>query len=178
VKKGYELRYLVLAGLFIALEIVTVRILPLTYFMPTVPPNLVRVSLQPLWYASAGWLLGPGWGLGVAMAGDVLGAMINPTGNAVLNPGFTLIAALNGLVFGFLLYKRGPSVWRALITVGLSQVVITMPLTAYFGTQAGWYADFWIALWASLPWRVALVLPYALLVFGTQKALKKTVKKL
>jgi len=172
-KKGYELRYLILAALIAALEIVTVRILPLTYFMPTVPPNLMRVSLQPLWYALAGWLLGPGWALGAAMVGDVAGTMINATGNAVFYPGFTLIAAFNGLVFGFLLFRRAPSFLRAVIAVSASQMAVTWPLTAYFGTQAGWYPDFWLALWAALPWRAAIIAPFALLIYYAQKALHK-----
>jgi ECF transporter S component (folate family) len=172
-KKGIELRFLVLAALIASLEVVTVRILPLTYFMPTVPPFLVRVSLQPLWYALAGWLLGPGWAMGAAMVGDVAGTMINATGNAVFYPGFTLIAALNGLLFGFILFRQKYTMLRSLITVGLHQLLITLPLTAYFGTQAGWYADFWIAFWAALPWRAAIIAPYALLIYGTQKALHK-----
>jgi ECF transporter S component (folate family) len=173
VKKSNELRNLVVAALIVALEVVTVRLLPLSYYLP--PGNFtVRVSLQTVWYALAGWILGPGWAMGAAMTGDVLGTMLNATGNGVFFPGYTVTAAMTGLCFGFFLYTRKPTLLRTLLSVTTHSLVVSLPLTAYWGSVTGLYNGFWVPFWAALPWRAALVLPYTLAVYALQKALGKT----
>ncbi|MDR1692633.1 MAG: folate family ECF transporter S component [Oscillospiraceae bacterium] len=172
-KKSNELRNLVVAALIVALEVVTVRLLPLSYYLP--PGNFtVRVSLQTVWYALAGWILGPGWAMGAAMTGDVLGTMLNATGNGVFFPGYTVTAAMTGLCFGFFLYTRKPTLLRTLLSVTTHSLVVSLPLTAYWGSVTGLYNGFWVPFWAALPWRAALVLPYTLAVYALQKALGKT----
>lgn len=177
-KKSNELRSLIIAALIVALEVVTVRLLPLSYYLP--PLTLyVRVSLQVVWYALAGWILGPGWAAGAAMTGDVLGSMINATGTGVLFPGYTVTAALSGLCYGFFLYRQKPTLLRTLLAVATHSLLITLPLSAYWGSVTGTEpVAFWVSFWAALPWRAALVLPYTLAVYGIQRAMNKTVAKL
>lgn len=177
-KKGNDLRYLILAALIAALEIITVRLLPFTTFY--LPPGtyIVRVSLQTIWYVLAGWIVGPGWAMGAAMTSDVIGAMINATGSGVFFPGYTITAALSGLAFGFILYKSTPTLWRTLLAVSVHTLLISLPLSAYWGSVTGIYPDFWTPFWAALPWRAMMILPYTLISFALQKALQKTVGKL
>ncbi len=176
-KKSNELRSLIIAALIVALEIVTVRLLPLSYYLP--PGNFtVRVSLQTIWYALAGWVIGPGLAAGAAMTGDILGTMIHATGNGIFFPGYTVTAALSGLCFGFFLYRQKPTLLRILLAVATHSLLISLPLTAYWGSVTGLYPDFWTPFWAALPWRAAVVLPYTLVSYGLQRALHKTVAKL
>ena len=177
-KKGNEVRSLILAGLFAAAEVATVRLIPwLVYYLPSPAVPIVRVSLQFLWYGLAGWLLGPGWAMGGAMTADLIGSMINPTGSGSFFPGFTLTAAVSGLLFGFILHKRKPALWRCLLTLSLYQLAVALPLTAFWSPYIGGPA-FWPSLWTALPWRAVLIFPYALVLFGTQKALEKPLVRL
>ena len=176
-KRGFELRALILTSLIAGAEVATTRLLPwLVYYLPSPATPIVRVSLQFLWYGMAGWLLGPGWAMGGAMAGDLIGAMLNPTGSGTFFPGFTLTAAASGLLFGFMLHKRKPAWWLALVTVGLYQLAVALPLTALWSSHIGG-PEFMPAVWTALPWRAMLILPYTLVLYAVQKALERPLAK-
>ena len=162
-----------LAGLFIALDVACTRMLPVYYLPPGL--FLVRVGLQFLIFALAGWMVGPGWAMGLAMASDLLGVMINPTGTGQIFPGFTLTAGLSALAYGLLLYRKGPKLWRALAASAAHMLAIALPLTSLWNQTLGYYPTFWASFWLALPWRAALVLPHALLIFAAQKALDRPV---
>ncbi|MDR1669177.1 MAG: folate family ECF transporter S component [Oscillospiraceae bacterium] len=177
-KKNNELRNLIIAALIVALEVVTVRLLPLSTYLP--PGTFyVRFSLQTVWYALAGWILGPGWAMGAAMTADLLGATLNPTGNGVIFLGYTVTAALSGLCFGFFLHRCKPSLLRVVLAVAAQSLLIALPLSAYWGSVVGTApVAFWLSFWPALPWRAAVVLPYTLVIYGLQRALQKTVNTL
>ena len=158
-------------ALFVALDIVSTRLLP-TYFLPP-GTFLVRVSPQFLIFSIAGWSLGPIWAMGTAIASDLIGVFLNPTGTGQFFLGYTLTAGLSGLVYGLLLYKRPPALWRSLLAAAAHMLLISLPLTSLWGMTLGFYPDFWSSFWLALPWRAALVLPYTLLIFTVQKALEK-----
>lgn len=168
-----ELKSMIMAALFAALDIVTTMML-FSGGWAFLPPGsfTVRVSLQFLWYGLAGWLLGPGWALGSAVTGDLIRGMMNPGGSGVFFPGYTLTAAVSGIMFGFLLYKRTPRLWRALLATGLYCLLISLPLSALWSQMTGG-AAFWPALWTALPWRAALFAPYGFVLIGVQKTLEK-----
>jgi ECF transporter S component (folate family) len=170
-KKRFELRYLVLAALFAALDIVCTRLLP-PYFLPP-GTFLVRVGLQFLVFALAGWTIGPAWAMGAAMSSDVVGVLINPTGTGQFFPGYTLTAGLSGLMYGFILYKRRPSLWRTGSAAAVHMLIIALPLTSLWMSMQGFYPDFWQSLLLAAPWRAGLVIPHTLLIFALQKALEK-----
>jgi ECF transporter S component (folate family) len=174
--KNFELRNLILAGLFSGIAIICARILPV-YFLPP-GTFLVRLDLQFLVFALAGWIIGPGWAMGAAMTADVIGVLINPTGTGQFFPGYTLTAGLSGLLYGLILHKRSPSYLRAVIAAAGHMLLIALPLTSLWFSMQGFYEDFKLPFWAALPWRAALALPYSLLIYGTQKALDKAVNKL
>ncbi|MCL1807941.1 MAG: folate family ECF transporter S component [Oscillospiraceae bacterium] len=174
--KKYELRYLILAGLFVALDIICTRFLP-AYFLPP-GTFLVRVGLQALIFALAGWTIGPGWAMGMGMASDVVGVLINPTGTGQFFPGYTLTAGLSGLMYGLILYKRKPHLLRVVLAAAAHMLLIALPLTSLWFMMQGYYPSFWSSFWLALPYRAALILPYSLLIFGLQKVLANPVKKL
>ncbi len=62
--------------------------------------------------------------------GDFLGAMIFPTGGAYF-PGFTLTAAISGLIYGLYLAKKGGAV-RIVLSVLTSQVLCTLLMNSYW----------------------------------------------
>ena len=168
-------RSMALAGLFVALDIVCTRMLPAYYL----PPGtfLVRVGPQFLIFALAGWLTGPAWAMGMAMASDLLGVLINATGSGQIFPGFTLTAGLSGLVYGLFLYKSAPKLWRAIAAAAAHMLLVALPLTSLWTQMLGWYPDLRVPFMLALPWRAALVLPHALLIFAARKALARPAER-
>jgi len=174
-KKSGEIRNMVMAALFVALDIVTTRLFFADAFLPP-GTTLVRVSLQFLCYGLAGWLIGPGWTMGAAATGDIVGSMMRAGGYGAIFPGVTLICALSGLVFGLLLYRQPPKLWRALTATGLYCLLIMLPLMPLvFNLQFG--TPYWPTFWSSLPWRALLFAPYGIILFIVQKALNHPLRK-
>ena len=62
--------------------------------------------------------------------GDFLGAMLFPTTGAYF-PGFTLTAAISGLIYGVYLAKKGGAV-RIILSVVTSQVCCSLLLNSYW----------------------------------------------
>jgi len=118
-KKNNELlvKRLVVTGMMIALEIVLSRIgsIPfLTYKIGLyfVPMIVVAMLYGPVYAAAA-------WGLS-----DLIGAMLFPSGPFFI--GFTISAILNGLIFGFLLYKNHTKLFRTILAIVLASTIVSM----------------------------------------------------
>lgn len=170
------LRALILAALFTAMEVVTVRLLPLVFYLP--PGTFeVRVSMQFLWHGLSGALLGPWWALGGAVAADLLGTFLNPTGSGVFFPGYTLSAALGGLFYGFFLYKRPLRFWRCAAAVTAQTLVCGLALGALWSNilyRKGWLS----VVFVQTPIRLALIAPYAIALFAVMRAIPKRMRRI
>ena len=78
-------------ALLIALDIILTRFL-------SINTQFLRISLGMIPVALAGVIFGPVWGGVCGAAGDLLGMLIFPSG--AYFPGFTLTAALTGIIYG------------------------------------------------------------------------------
>lgn len=103
----------ILAALFVVLYALK---LPLT------PELRITFTFIPL--AIAGWLFGPVIGMLVGMVGDVVGALLFPSG--AYFPGFTLTSMLTGLIFGIFLYNKNEK--NSILWIFLSKFLINMLL--------------------------------------------------
>lgn len=161
-----KIQKLTLAGLLVAIDIIAARFL--SFYLPF-GTQLVRVGPQFLAHSLAGWLLGPFWALGSAVAGDLLGMLINAAGKTIY-PGYTISAALTGLIYGLLLYRRPVRLWRCLLAVSLAVIGVSTLLTSYWNSL--YFSVPWLpALWSALPWRLITIPIYTALLFAVQKGL-------
>lgn len=96
-KSNSYLTTVVCVALLIALDIIFTRFL-------SIQTQFLRIGFGLLPIAVAGIAFGPAWGGVCGAVGDILGMLIYPSG--AYFPGFTLTAALTGVVFGFFLYKK------------------------------------------------------------------------
>ena len=87
--RNLVLKKLVLAALFVALDLLFTRV-----FCVYLMGGGERVSLQFLANAVCGWALGPWWGAGVAAVADLTGALIGSSGLAFF-PGFTNVSQIS-----------------------------------------------------------------------------------
>ena len=106
--RNLVLKKLVLAALFVALDLLFTRV-----FCVYLMGGAERVSLQTVASAVCGWALGPWWGAGVAAAADLLGSVAGSSGLSFF-PGFTLTAALRGFTYGLLLHRKPVTFLRCL----------------------------------------------------------------
>lgn len=109
-----------LAGLLIAFSVVLALL--------KIPISLInQISFASLPIAAGGMLFGPVVGALIGVAADLLGYVARPTGPFF--PGFTLNALLVGALYGFLLYRKKPTLPRVALLSLLTTLLINMLLT-------------------------------------------------
>ncbi len=109
---------LVLCGMLIALDVVLTRFASVNLWDRRIGFSFVAVAL-------AAYFCGPLGGLLVHGISDFLGAILFPTG--AYFPGFTLTAALIGLIYGVCFYRNNQW-WRILLGVIGAALVCTVGL--------------------------------------------------
>lgn len=119
---------IVCVALLIALDIIFTRFL-------SINTQFLRIGFGILPVAIAGIAFGPVWGGVCGAVGDILGMIIYPSG--AYFPGFTLTAALTGIIFGLILYRK-TSFWRivaacAVVCVFLNLMLDTLWLDIMYG---------------------------------------------
>lgn len=117
------------------------------------------------------YLFGPFVGIIYGAAMDILTYIVKPTGP--FHPGFTINAAITGLIFGLILYKRPLKLSRIFIASTIKMIIVNIILNSYWISSITGKA--FIAI---MPVRITkniLLLPVeALLLFSVIKALELT----
>ncbi len=110
------LRQLTVSALLIALDVVFSRVLAINTPLMKIGLGFAAVALSAMLY-------GPLWAALTAALGDLVGALLFPTG--AYFPGFTATAALTGLIFGLFLYRREKSWLRAFLAALCNCLLVT-----------------------------------------------------
>lgn len=118
-QRPFSLQKLALSALLLAFDVVFTRVLALN-------TPLVKMGFGFAAVALCAMLYGPGWTALIAGLGDLIGALLFPTG--AYFPGFTLTAALTGLLFGLCLYRREVRWPNALLAAFLNCLLVTLLL--------------------------------------------------
>lgn len=126
-KTKKRMQIMVTCAMLIAIQIVLVRFV-------SIQTPFQRLSFGFLPLAMAGILFGPGYGLAVAAIADFLGATLFPTGGAFW-PGFTIVTACSGLVYGLLLHEKpgagwsqGKRIFRIILAVAIVNIFVHIGL--------------------------------------------------
>ena len=137
--KRFDTKMLVTASILIALNIVLSRVLSINAWNLKIGFTFVSIFVAAYFY-------GPVFSVVVAVIGDVLGALLFPSGPFF--PGFTVTALLTGLLFGIMLHKKQTK-GRIILTVLADQLVLGLMLNTY------WLSILYgTTFWAVLPTRV------------------------
>lgn len=116
-----DVKTLTLSGMFLALaSICGFFNLPLS--------QLVEIRFGSLVLAVCGSILGPIVTAIVGACSDIIAFVIKPTGPYF--PGFTISAAVSGLIFGLFLYKKEATVWRIFLAVCVHTLVVGVCLNS------------------------------------------------
>ena len=132
------IRGLTLGGILVALHVVLGL-----FKIPLSPDN--RISLTFIAMVTAGYVLGPIPAMIVGILGDLIGCMVAPSGTYFF--GFTISAALSGLINGCCLYKKQFKyifLWlilaRLLMTFGVNIILNTYWLSVLYNKAANFLA--------------------------------------
>ena len=109
-------RKLTLSALLLAADILLTRVLALN-------TPIMKIGLGFAAVAVCARLYGAPWAALIAALGDFLGSILFPTG--AYFPGFTLTAALTGLLFGLCLHRESVRWYRPVLAAALNCVLIS-----------------------------------------------------
>lgn len=117
---------IIIIGLLIALEVVLTRFLSIQ--LPT-----MRIGFGFLPVAVTAMLFGPITAAGAAVLGDLIGFFLFPAGSYFF--GFTVSAAIRGLIFGLLLYRKELKNINIVIAAFLHSLLLTILIDTYWLTM-------------------------------------------
>ena len=92
-----KIKKIVLAALLLGILIVLSRFLSIKTPIIRISFGYVPIMLSAIW-------LGPKWSTLIAGLGDLIGALLFPSGTFF--PGYTLSSVLSGFIYGIILYKK------------------------------------------------------------------------
>lgn len=139
--RNTKIRSLVYCAVFVAIPVLISSFS--IYFGPS-----IRLSLSAAITIFGGIILGPWLGCAAGAASDLVGLLVKPISN-VFSPGFTLTAALYGLLGGFLYRTRNgaePGIWQ-----------ITGSTCAIQALCSGILNTLWISMLTETPFSVLFV---------------------
>ena len=155
---------LIVSAQLLALDVVLTRLLAIN-------TPLMKIGLGFAAVALCAVLYGPWWAALVAALGDIVGALLFPTG--AFFPGFTLTAACTGLIFGLCLCRRDKSLLWPILAAALNVVLVSFLLnTAMISYISG--SPYTTLLKArAVQLTVMLPVQLAVLVFLSRSAIMK-----
>lgn len=122
-KNRFSTKMLATLSILVALEVIIAR------FGTLRPTESIKISLDFIPIVVAAILFGPVPSVIMSILADILGAFLLPVGPYF--PGFTLTAALTGLIYGLLLHKR-QAMPRVVLAVVLQQGICSMLINTYW----------------------------------------------
>ena len=110
-------RKLVISAMLITLDLIFTRLLAINTPVMKIGFGFAAVAMAALLY-------GPAWASLTAALGDIVGAVLFPSGPFF--PGFTLTAAMTGLIFGLLLHGGKKKLWQPILASALNCMLVTV----------------------------------------------------
>lgn len=153
-EKVFSVQSLVAMATLVAMEIVLSRMLSYSVWD-------MKIGFAFLPVVIAAIVLGPVRAAIVAALADFLGATLFPIG--AYFPGFTLTAALVGLLYGLFLHKEQPF-WKILVSVSIHQLILSLLLNTYWISVL--YDSPFSPLLATRLLQCAVMIPVELVVIG------------
>ena len=119
----------------------------------------IKISLSFIPVVIAARFYGGIGGALVAGFGDIIGCIIHPVG--AWFPPITITYAISGFIYGLFL-KKGTEIWRVLVSVGITQLIISLFVTtiwiAYLSyPNDGMFMEFYFTRVAMRIWQVLIM---------------------
>lgn len=121
----------------------------------------IRFGFDSVAKELTGMIFGPVVGCIVGALSDIISFIIKPLG--AYFPGFTISAAVAGLIYGMVMYKRPLSLKRVIVANTLVTVLVNLVLNTYWLTLM--YGDTFMALFPARIVKQLIMLPIDIILF-------------
>lgn len=163
-KQLKDVRVLTTAAMLAAIAVV------LGFFkIPLTPTIEIRFAQIPIAIASG--LFGPFVGAVVGVISDIGGYILKPTGPFF--PGFTISAAISGILFGVFLYKKPITLLRVAVAMGVKTVIVGLLLNSWW-LSILYKKGFSVLLVGRVTKEIILLPIFILLLYFLLKFIEKT----
>ena len=153
-KKLRDTNTLTLAAMLTALGIVL-------GFLKIPINQIIEIRFGSLPIGIAGMSLGPGIAAIVGALTDIGGYLVKPTGPFF--PGFTISGIVSGLIFGFILYNKKPTLARIVAAEAVHTLIVGIIMNTYWLDMMYIKKGFFVTLVARLP-KELVMLPINILM--------------
>jgi len=127
-----------------------------------IPINqIIEIRFGSLPIGIAGMSLGPGIAAIVGALTDIGGYLVKPTGPFF--PGFTISGIVSGLIFGFILYNKKPTLARIIAAEAVHTLIVGIIMNTYWLDMMYIKKGFFVTLVARLP-KELVMLPINILM--------------
>jgi ECF transporter S component (folate family) len=170
--KIFSTKNILILALFAAISIILTRFL--SFYLPIVAVNTVRISLGNIPIILAGLLLGPVAGAATGIVADVIGTtMFSPFGYF---PGFTLSSALVGFVPGILRlrFKSLDKYSSILIIVFITELIASMGLNTLWVSMLS-HVNYFVLLVPRVGITLVMMFLYSWIIYVLLKRLNKVI---
>lgn len=166
-KRKFDTKLLVMAGILVALHIVLSRFFSINAWNIKIGFAFVPVFVAAYFY-------GPVFGGIVGALGDFLGAILFPIG--AYFPGFTATCFLSGMVMGTFLHKEQTTA-RTILAVGIDQLLLSLLLNSLWISIL--YGSPYLPLLATRAVQCLIMMPVMYLtMMGLVRILKNSKRRL
>jgi len=139
--KKISTKQIIIIAMLIAFDVIFSRVVAVNVLTFKIGIGFAAIAVCAMLY-------GPLWAGIAAAVSDVIGSLIFATG--MYFPGFTVTAALTGVIFGLFLYKERPRFrqcfFAALINCSLVTLFLNTLMIALLFSQKGFWALFTLRL--------------------------------
>lgn len=171
---------LVLSSLLAAVSVVLTQFL--SFYVPFLGNNSVRIGLGHVPLLLAGLLLGPFWGAATGAVADIVGATLFPFGGSYF-PGFTVTAMLTGLLPALLKKPLLPDskqlrfVWLRLLLVVLITETLASILVNTFWLSFMYGMDYVATLLMRLPVTLCMCAVYSAVIYPLYSRISREITR-
>lgn len=167
----FSTKKMMLMALFAAINIILARFL--SFYLPLFGGNTVRIGLGNIPIFLAGLLLGPFAGAVTGIVADVLGTTMF---SGMYFPGFTLSAALVGLIPGLLRFRFGEHFTfpKTLLVIGITNLLASTILDTLWVCIL-WHVPYLTLLVPRAIIALPMILIYSWITYILYRRLKKEI---
>lgn len=112
-------------ALLIALQVVLGRFAGIMTPIVSISFSFVPLVLNAI-------VFGPVCATASSAIADIIGALLFPQGLGIYFPGYTVSAALNGLIYGLILYRKPKQLWRISLACVIQCLFVSLGLSTYW----------------------------------------------
>ena len=157
-------KQIAVSALLVAADVVLTRLLAIN-------TPVMKIGFGFLAVAIAGALYGPWWAALLAALADLIGSLAFPTG--AYFPGFTLTAAVSGLLYGFFLYRKPLDVKHGLLAAIMNVLLVSFAFNTAMISYLGGTPYFALLKVRAVQLLIMLPLQSIILILVLPRLLKK-----